>query len=159
MKEKGKVISTNILITLAVGLIYFYIELPAINLHDPEFYIFFLLLLGLYCLLSVSRLGFRNMSTFREVLDGVKQSCAIPALICAGLAVFYLGGTLISSPIIRARSYRDLLVVDDGDFAAEVDEISYDQIPMLDEDSAKKLGDRKLGELSDMVSQFEVADD
>ena len=29
---------------------------------------------------------------------------------------------------------------------------------MLDADSAEKLGDRKLGELSDMVSQFEVAD-
>ena len=29
---------------------------------------------------------------------------------------------------------------------------------MLDRDSAEKLGDRKLGELADMVSQFEVAD-
>jgi hypothetical protein len=28
---------------------------------------------------------------------------------------------------------------------------------MLDEDSAIRLGDRKLGELSDMVSQFEVS--
>ena len=46
-----------------------------------------------------------------------------------------------------------------GDFASEVDEISYDQIPMLDRESAMKLGDRKLGELSDMVSQFEVAED
>ena len=39
------------------------------------------------------------------------------------------------------------------------DEISYDQIPMLDAESAMKLGNRKLGELADMVSQFEVADD
>ena len=30
---------------------------------------------------------------------------------------------------------------------------------MLDKDSAEKLGDRKLGELSDMVSQFEVSED
>ena len=30
---------------------------------------------------------------------------------------------------------------------------------MLDRQSAERLGDRKLGELSDMVSQFEVADD
>ena len=29
---------------------------------------------------------------------------------------------------------------------------------MLDKDSAEKLGDRKLGELADMVSQFEVAE-
>ena len=31
--------------------------------------------------------------------------------------------------------------------------------PMLDKDSAEKLGNRKLGELSDMVSQFEVAEE
>jgi hypothetical protein len=30
---------------------------------------------------------------------------------------------------------------------------------MLDRDSATKLGNRKLGELADMVSQFEVDDD
>ena len=30
---------------------------------------------------------------------------------------------------------------------------------MLDKDSAEKLGNRKLGELADMVSQFEVAGD
>ena len=46
-----------------------------------------------------------------------------------------------------------------ADDAAEVEEISYDQIPMLDKDSAEKLGNRKLGELADMVSQFEVAGD
>ena len=46
-----------------------------------------------------------------------------------------------------------------GDFAADIKEISYDQIPMLDRDSAEKLGNRKLGELADMVSQFEVAGD
>jgi hypothetical protein len=40
-----------------------------------------------------------------------------------------------------------------------VKEISFDQIPILDKDSAEKLGDRKMGELSDMVSQFEVAND
>ena len=37
-----------------------------------------------------------------------------------------------------------------------MEEISYDQIPMLDEDSAARLGSRKLGELADMVSQFEI---
>jgi len=52
---------------------------------------------------------------------------------------------------VRFRYDRNLKFADA--FAAEVDEISYDQIPMLDRDSAERLGDRKLGELSDMVSQ------
>ena len=58
--------------------------------------------------------------------------------------------------VIRAGSYSKLLSIKDGDFASEVEEISYNQIPMLDEDSAARLGSRKLGELADMVSQFEI---
>jgi hypothetical protein len=58
--------------------------------------------------------------------------------------------------VLRASSYSKLLTLETGDFTAEVEEISYDQIPMLDADSAARLGSRKLGELSDMVSQFEI---
>ena len=78
--------------------------------------------------------------------------------LCLALIVLYLGGSLFSSVILRAGSYTKLLTVEDGDFISDVEEISFDQIPMLDKDSASKLGDRKLGELSDMVSQFEVSD-
>ncbi|MEI3361153.1 MAG: hypothetical protein V8R75_00475 [Oscillospiraceae bacterium] len=46
--------------------------------------------------------------------------------------------------------------IETGDFASRVVEISYDQIPMLDEDFPRRLGNRKLGELADMVSQFEI---
>ena len=65
-------------------------------------------------------------------------------------------GSVLGWQVIRANDYRDLLTVEDGDFAAEVEEISYSQIPMVDKNSAVKLGNRKLGELADMVSQFEV---
>lgn len=159
-KSRGKAKRTiiNLLITLAVGIVYFYLKLPAINLQDRAFYTFFLLLAAVYCFLSILTQGLFKAETGRELWTSVKTHCAIPVFICIALAVVYIIGNLISSPILRARSYRDLLEVKPGDFSAEVDEISFDQIPMLDADSAKKLGDKKMGELSDMVSQFEVAD-
>ena len=40
-------------------------------------------------------------------------------------------GSIAGWQLFRAGAYRDLLTVEDGDFAAEVEEISYDQIPML----------------------------
>ncbi len=62
------------------------------------------------------------------------------------VAVAIVGG-IVGWQVIRAGSYRDLLTVETGDFATEVEEeISYDQIPMLDKDSAEKLGNRRLGE-------------
>ena len=69
-----------------------------------------------------------------------------------------LVGTAASWVVLRTDSYSKLLTVESGDFAAEVEEISFHQIPMLDRSSAARLGARKLGELADMVSQFEVMD-
>lgn len=155
---KGKRTVINLLITLAFGLVYFYFKLPAINLQDSAFYTFFLLMAAIYCFLSILTQGLFKAETGSELWKSIKTHCAVPVIVCVALAVIYIVGSFISSPIIRSRSYRDLLEVKPGDFASEVEEISYNQIPMLDEDSAMKLGDKKMGELADMVSQFEVAD-
>ena len=40
----------------------------------------------------------------------------------------------------------------------DIEELSFDQIPLLDRDSATILGNRKMGSMVDMVSQFEVDD-
>ena len=40
----------SLLITAAVGLVYFYITLPALNLHDSQFYGFLILLCIVYTL-------------------------------------------------------------------------------------------------------------
>ena len=149
----------NLLITLLVGLIYFYFKLPAINLQDRAFYAFFILLAAVYCFLSILTQGIFRSQSGKEFWENTKTHCTIPVFLCIALLVIYFIGSLISAPIFRARSYRDLLDVETGDFATEVEQISFDQIPMLDEASAMKLGDKKMGELADMVSQFEVADD
>ncbi len=156
---KGKRTVTNLLITLVFGLVYYYNKLPAFNLQDPAFYTFVLLLAAVYCFLSILTQGLFKAESGRELWHSVKSHCAIPVFICIILAVIFIIGSLISSPIIRAGSYRNLLAVETGDFAKEVDQISFDQIPMLDEASAMKLGDKKMGELADIVSQFQVAND
>ncbi len=155
-------------VTAVVGLLYFYFELPPINLHAPEFYTFVFILCAVYCATAVftANFGMRlggerqaiQISGLRDFWLMMKQHCLIPFFLCLGLIVLYLGGSLFSSVILRAGSYTKLLQVESGDFISDVEEISFDQIPMLDKDSAEKLGDRKLGELSDMVSQFEVSD-
>ena len=153
----GRVL-TNLVITLVVGLIYFYFELPALNFQSPDFYTFVLLLCIVYCGCAIFTSGFSGQKA-GEYFKFLKKQCKIPLILAVAMIVLSLVGTLVGSVIFRAKSYSELLPVQTGDFAAEVDEISYDQIPMLDRSSAERLGDRKLGELSDMVSQFEVVDD
>ena len=148
----------NLGVTLAVGLVYFYINLPPINLQAPDFYSFALLLCIIYCGCAILTSGFQGQGV-KGYFKFLRKQCLIPVVLAAAMLVLCLVGSLAGSVIFRARSYSQLLPIETGDFAAEVDEISYNQIPMLDKDSAERLGDRKLGELSDMVSQFDVVED
>ena len=145
----------NLGVTLLFGLGYFYFELPALNFHAEEFYVFAFLLCAVYCVCAVLTSGFQGEGV-KGYFGFVKKQCTIPFLVLVALIVAIVIGGLTSWVVIRAGSYSKLLDVQTGDFAAEVEEISYDQIPMLDEDSAARLGSRVLGELSDMVSQFEI---
>ena len=156
-KGRARKLVINLLITLVVGLIYFYFELPAINLHDPELYTFVFILSAVFCLLSIVTQGLHKAENGREMWHSIKTHCAVPVIICGALIVIFVVGNLISAPIIRSGAYRDMLEVKEGNFATDVEETSFGQIPRLDKDSAERLGDRKMGELSELVSQFEVA--
>ena len=113
------------------------------------------LLCAVYCVCAVLTSGFQGRAS-RASFGFVKKQCTIPFFVVIALIAATVIGGLTSWVVLRAGSYSELLSVQTGDFASEVEEISYNQIPMLDEDSAARLGSRKLGELADMVSQFEI---
>lgn len=148
-KTKMKVLTVIGLILLAG--IYYYVKLPAINIHAAGFWTFLLVVIAA---LAVIYIGKKKL--FRK--EDIKQSGIAKGLI--GLfvlvGVIYLGGTLLSSPIINAKKYQKLLTVEEGDFQTDIKELSFDQIPLLDRESATLLGNRKMGSMVDMVSQFEV---
>lgn len=90
--------------------------------------------------------------------DELKQSKVMKCFgaVILGLGIVYLLGSLLSSPIINAKKYQKLLTVKEGEFTEDIEELSFDKIPLLDKDTAEILGDRKMGSMVDMVSQFEV---
>ena len=162
----------NLLVTAGVGFLLFYLSIPALNFQAQEFYSFVFTLCVVYFLsaLVTSGFGLKGVNndvsggqslggTFKEYLGFIKQQCLPVAILAVLLVVVMLVGSLISAPIFRASAYRDLLVPATGDFAAEITEISFNEIPTLDRDSAEYLSDRQMGTLSDMVSQFEYSND
>ncbi len=148
----------NLLVTLVFAGVYFYVELPALNLQNPDFYVFVFLCCAVYCACAVLTSGFQGTGV-KGYFGFLKKQCGIPFFACAALVAVILVGAVSSWVVIRADAYSKLLSIGTGDLVSEVQEISYDQIPMLDAASASRLGNRKLGELADMVSQFEVMDD
>ena len=166
--KKSKPLLLSLLITAVIGFVVFYFELPAINLQNSEFYGFAFMLAAIFCVAyglisgAVSIKGVFDDpqgGTARGFFKNFAKTCKVPLIICAALLVINLVGGLLSSVIFRSSAYTKLLTVETGDFASEVDEISFNSIPMLDKESATRLARRKLGELADMVSQFEVVDD
>ncbi|MCU6747896.1 MULTISPECIES: hypothetical protein [Lachnospiraceae] len=144
---------TKIMAVIAVLLlagIYYYVALPAINIHSTGFWIFLIMLLVLAAVYYVrkKRLNRYELKTSK----GLKVILGI----LAAVVIVYLAGTLLSSPIVNARKYQKLMSVDNGEFSKDIEELSFDQIPLLDKDSAAILGNRKMGSMVDMVSQFEV---
>ncbi len=145
----------SILATLLFGCIYFYLKLPAGNLHAVEFYTFIFLLCAVYCAVSLLMTGFRAGS-LRDYVKHLVKKCTIPVVALAAFLLLAVVGSVAGSVFFRAKDYAGLLKLEQGDFGAEVEEVRWDQIPMLDENSANTLANKKMGELSDLVSQFEV---
>ncbi|MDD2234447.1 MAG: CvpA family protein [Desulfitobacteriaceae bacterium] len=153
-------IATALIITTIFALVIFYLMLPALNPKNPDFYIFLCVCLLVYCIVVVKAKGIEiGLTNIRPALQIFKRYCTVPFFICLGLVLVLIIGNIVSNVVLQARAYSKLLPVETGDFATEVKQISYDQIPMLDKISAQRLGDRKLGELADMVSQFTVVND
>jgi hypothetical protein len=77
----------NIAVTLVIGFIYFYVKLPAINLHNPGLYGFRSSFWPrFYCFLALIGSGLSRSATAGEIIDGIKGAAAFPPYICVSLA-------------------------------------------------------------------------
>lgn len=147
---KLKVIAVLAVVLLAAG--YYYAALPALNLHSSDLWMFLFMLV-----LAVAGAYILKKRPTRYELKKLKGFKVIEVILLL-LVGIYVIGSLLSSPIVNAKKYQKLLKVQDGEFTKDIEELSFDQIPLLDRDSAQILGNRKMGSMVDMVSQFEVDD-
>lgn len=148
---------------LIAAFVYYYITLPAINIHSSGFWFFLLGAVAFVAAVYVLRKAGKEIFTsgVASLHFSLKEFPAVKwlgILFLLLLAVYGIG-TLLSSPVINAKQYQQLMTVETRNFSEDIAEADYRSIPLLDKDSAALLGDRKMGSLVDMVSQFEVADD
>ena len=146
MGKKGTLMA--FLITFIFFLVTEYVNMVPITFKSPAFIIYliflFVIFLGLNFLLT---LKFPKWAKVLSILAGA-------------MGVYLVVGYIVSLPIFHASSYQQQLNVDQSaDFYADNQTISFNQIPVVDRDSAMRLGDRKMGEIMDYVSQFSVSND
>ena len=158
------------LLILAVIFLEYWFMLPPLNLRSTAFYFFIIVATITAFIIGKAGSVFSSAKAVKEVyvtdvksislsaFKGLKFSTKLVVLICILMVVLFVFGNIIGAKVFNASKYNTLITFNDGDFVKEVSEISMDQIPVVDRDTASRLGQRKLGEMSDLVSQFEIED-
>ena len=155
------------LIVLAAG---FFISSTAINIRNPGFWV--IVILALFAAILAGRLakGFKDFgwvtvskktgSKGRTKKHSEFRFSIVPYILPIALTVIVIGAGIIGSTMFNATSYAKILKVNDSDFTADLSEsVETDSIALMDTASARMLGDREIGALSDVVSQFDVSND
>ena len=161
-------IVASAIIGTAVSFLLFYVFLPPISLRATEFYVYLTACLAAYLL----PLAGVKVSQYVQV---VKDTATSPirkkkksdvqinrgfVLVTLVPLAFMIIGMLISSPLFCSRAYAGIITVKDSDFNTDLPESNeITNIALMDTDSAMMLGNRELGSLSEVVSQYTVSPD
>ena len=165
---KSYIVATMISI-LWVG-IHYYINFPAINVQNQEFWAWLLVQSVIVsCIFIFS--GIIGRSHKKRVIEGVKDNFSyfrhgkgkLQLFLLFGIPIacflILVLGNLSGATFFHAKKYSSLLTVEERDFTTDIPESeNVDNIALMDTNSAKIFGNRKIGSLSDVVSQFEVED-
>ncbi|WP_310603475.1 CvpA family protein [Anaerosporobacter sp.] len=166
MKKTKNIVLVTLLV-LIVGFIYYYIALPPINIHAQGFWYFIISVLAIttvICLITTAIKNVKSHGHVQNINDFVitasdfksKRVLMSFAITLCAIIIFIIG-SILSSPIVNADKYQKLINIDTRDFSADIEQISYNEIPLLDRESATLLGSRKMGSMVEYVSQFEVS--
>lgn len=159
VKLNGK--GTMILMGIVLVALFYYFTLPAINLHNSGTWAFviFVALIAALVVFRRNVYGIHKDTQGKLYTDsGIPKKVKTALLVPVVMILIYLIGSILSSPIINAAKYQQLLTVEQREFSEDIQQVNYNQIPLLDRKSAQLLGNRKMGSMVEYVSQFEVSD-
>ncbi len=180
----NSVIFTVLRLLLAVALIggYYYLVLPPINPLSKSFW-YFVLFCAVCVAVALRAFCFDQFRSYFKSFDITdlfigkrrekmpkfpsvktvfqKNAFAIIAYVLLAAPIVVLAfGAITSSVVLNATAYAEVITVEERDFEADMPETKeITNIALMDTGSARMLGDRKLGALAGVVSQYVVSDD
>ncbi len=158
------------IITVLLGALYYYLALPVINLKASSFWGFVIVLAIIFFISKtiVNKAGFLSLFTksdkskpkieFIGAKSEKKANAKRIVIIVSGVLLAVIAVLFVtSSKMFNADKYQKMLTVTESNFNEDIAEIPLSQIPVVDRDAAERLGSRKIGEVVDLVSQFNVS--
>lgn len=142
----------NIAISFGLPLIgfivYWYFSLTPLTFQSLEFWMNVFLYLAVSAFISYTLDARRDMKVLK--INGVIAAIGILVLVVS---------LVVGMPFFRSKSYANLITHDTGVFEEDMAITNPSEIPTIDRDMAERLGSRKIGEVLDLVSQFNVANE
>lgn len=156
-RTKGYVIT--FIITIIYTLISYYFTHPALDLHNFGLYAFIvpILIVFLVCRTIFSAaIRLEDMKTGHISIQDSKTMklwLIVPAYILIMILL-----VIINSPLLNSKKYYERIEVDTSkEFYEDVAEVDFNKLPLLDRNSSSKLGDRVMGGMNELVSQYDVS--
>lgn len=144
-------------IVALVLFLVFYVTLPAINIASEGFWAY----LTFALILCVLPFIFKKTTTYsQEYQRPVTVAKLNPlALIVALPIIISIIGGIFSSSFFFAKTYSSVIDVKEAVFEEDMPETdNVTNIALMDTASAQIVGERTLGDLSDVVSQYEISE-
>ena len=147
-----------------------YVFCPAINVHNIGLWIIINITIFVFVVVERLAKGFKDFGfvTVKKKTGSKGKSKSVTKfnfnlkyyIIPISFSCIILFLSIIGSAVFNATSYSKILKVSDSDFSVDLAEsVGTDSIALMDTASAQMLGDREIGALSDVVSQFNVSYD
>ena len=152
--KKGRRLLLSLGITLVSGLMMFYLFIPAINIHSIGFWMYIITLLTIF---GIINFGTGIFSLKKKEFDLRNRRNYYPFIAPVVIIAIMFIVHFINGPFFMASKYANRITVTNGNFTDEIDEVNFNTLAIVDKNSSSKLGDRVMGGMGELVSQFEVS--
>lgn len=150
----------SLIVTLILGLIIYYVTLPALNITSLGFWFFILSICFIYLIIYTSFFisnPIKIINRTRDIEFPLSIKVVLTSFFIIIIGIFTIN--FILSPIFFAKDYAKRIIVNQNtNFIDDIKEVDFNKIPLLDKASTTKLGDRTMGQQTSWVSQFYVSD-
>ncbi|HFI0151392.1 TPA: hypothetical protein ACGO3A_002159 [Streptococcus suis] len=167
---KRKLIGFAWLALILEMMVYYWYQLPAINVFSLGFWVFVLQSTALAWLIllfshptgliqqATKMTGRQRQVTTYNINPKLPAFLSWTGRLWLVVVLGLIGLGIFNSPIFRAKDYAAVISVTDADFKSDFPETDISKLALLDRASAEKIGDTYLGTI-DKVSQFGISDD
>lgn len=139
------------ILTIIYAAVSYYITLPALNLHSIGFWVYGFSILIVFAFANLIVQGIKHQQHDKLIKGTFITSFAV--------LIVFLVLLLGSSKVFHAGTYANRIQVTSGAFEDNIPTVNdLKKIPLMDTASASILGNRVVGSLTDLVSQYNVSE-